>query len=367
MEKISFKGLVDKYVVVIPMLQRDYAYGRTDEAEKRKNFLLNLKHYLDSEAPHELDFVYGSVDQKNNLKLLDGQQRITTLFLLHWYLSLIRDSSGNHHFNDFRKMIDLSNGESKFSYKTRFSSTDFCNAIVSLNFNGIDCSDKYSNVIANHSQKLSVIISREKWYLPHWRYDPTISSMLNMLDSIWEIFVPNECADYYNKLVNNDQLVFNFLKLDDFNLTDELYIKMNSRGRALTRFENLKSKVLKLYDEAGKIVPRKYAEMLARINSDSTKEVPYSSLRDYVSYMLDTKWTDVFWNEWLQTPNHEENPNIDDMMLSFITTMAIFDHIIYRLRGRLSIGRNDELTKEVNRLMEDKDENKGITIGYRRG
>ena len=137
---------------------------------------------------------------------------------------------------------------------------------------------------------------------------------------------------------------------------------MNSRGRALTRFENLKSKILKLYDDASKSVPQKYSQMLEKVRSISNSS--YSTLRDYVSYMLDTKWTDVFWNEWLQTPNHEEKPNVDDMMLSFIATMAIFDHIIFKLDGRLSLGRKDELTREINNLMNDKDKNNGVTIRY---
>ena len=147
MEKLSFKELIEKYVVVIPMLQRDFAYGRADEYEKRENFLRNLKSYLNDGTPHELDFVYGSVDEKSNLKLLDGQQRITTLFLLHWYLSLVKDPSGNHHFNEFKDMMSLVDGGSRFSYRTRFSSTDFCNVLVLLNYKGVDYVEKYADDI----------------------------------------------------------------------------------------------------------------------------------------------------------------------------------------------------------------------------
>lgn len=363
MDKLSFINLIKQYSVVIPMLQRDYAYGRADEFEKRENFLRNLKSYFGDCTPHELDFVYGSVDDKSNLKLLDGQQRITTLFLLHWYLSLVKDNSGNHHFKEFKNMMSLEDGGSRFSYKTRFSSTDFCNALIVLNYKGIDYVEKYSVVIENPSVILSNVIKKEKWFLPHWSYDPTITSMLNMIDSIKRFFKPEDCRDYYDKLVNCGQLVFNFLNLDDFKLTDELYIKMNSRGRALTRFENLKSKILKLYDCASKEAKLKYDEKLEQINR-AVAPSAYISLRDYVSFMLDTKWTDVFWNEWLNTPDHDEKPNVDDMMLSFIASMAIFDHILYKLDGRLSIGRKDELTREINALMSDKDQNKGITVRY---
>ena len=147
MEKLSFKTLNDCYAVVIPMLQRDYAYGRIDESEKRDSFLSNLRSYFMTSDPHELDFIYGSVDSNNNLKLLDGQQRITTLFLLHWYLALVKNQNNTCHFSEFKEMMMQPNGESKFSYKTRFSSTDFCNAIVKLEFKGVNYEEKYCDAV----------------------------------------------------------------------------------------------------------------------------------------------------------------------------------------------------------------------------
>lgn len=71
-----------------------------------------------------------------------------------------------------------------------------------------------------------------------------------------------------------------------------------------------------------------------------------------------------FWNEWLTTTGHDEVPNVDDMMLSFITVMGIFNHIIYKLDGKLSLARKDELTQEINSLMSAKDKNKGVTVRY---
>ncbi len=363
MNKLSFKELIEEYNVVIPMLQRDYAYGRTGEVEKRENFLRNLKAYFSDNDSHELDFIYGSVDKNSQLVLLDGQQRITTLFLLHWYLSLVKDLNGDLHFEEFREFMSIPDRdpiESKFTYKTRYSSADFCNALISLNSKDVD---KYAARIEAPGESLSNAIKQEKWFLPHWDYDPTIKSMLNMLDSIKQFFKPGECSDYYFKLKNNKQLSFNFLNLDDFKLTDELYIKMNSRGRALTRFENLKSKLLKLYDDAEKEVRPKYYAKLRQVNKDNAPK-SYKTLRDYVSFMIDTKWTDVFWNEWLGTPEHGDMPNVDDMMLSFIACMAIFTHIIFKMNGKLSLARKDELTSEINALMSAKDKNKGITIRY---
>ena len=54
------------------------------------------------------------------------------------------------------------------------------------------------------------------------------------------------------------------------------------------------------------------------------------------------------------------------MMLCFITNMSIFEHILYRLDGKLSLTRTDDRSKEINELMKAKDKSKGITIRYER-
>lgn len=73
----------------IPMIQRDYALGRKDPRAQRirDDFIKTL---VDAVASHGqttgLDFVYGKT-QGDTFLPLDGQQRLTTLFLLHWYIA----------------------------------------------------------------------------------------------------------------------------------------------------------------------------------------------------------------------------------------------------------------------------------------
>lgn len=75
----------------IPMLQRDYAQGRKGQEEVRERFLDALQEALelppdDPTLPRNLDFIYGSVEERRgetSFSPLDGQQRLTTLFLLH--------------------------------------------------------------------------------------------------------------------------------------------------------------------------------------------------------------------------------------------------------------------------------------------
>lgn len=358
---LSFIDLFTKenLVVEIPMLQRDYAYGRITEREKRTEFLRSIKTYLLSDnMNHELDFIYGSISApkgENCLVLLDGQQRITTLFLLHWYFAIV-----NKQFSQFREVF-LFEGKSKFAYTIRESSAEFCNALVSLykrrknkdKNEEVDQSIDYYNYICGLSfeKLLSSKIRNERWFFSHWNNDPTVINMLNMLDDIARTFSVDESNGLFDKLNKsgiNSSITFNLLPLDDYKLTDELYIKMNSRGKSLTRFENFKSKMLKKYDEQKQ--SQNYKKKLQEINDLENKN--YASLRDYVGLMMDTKWTDVFWNFWLQgNKSVDSKPSVDDMFLSFISNICIFYEILRLMNGSLSMKRNSFEEKQIDEFM----------------
>src|SRR5688500_12652788 len=74
--------------VEIPLIQRDYAQGREDARTNaiRARFLDAIHAALTQDAPIGLDFIYGEVRDRK-FEPLDGQQRLTTLFLLHWYVA----------------------------------------------------------------------------------------------------------------------------------------------------------------------------------------------------------------------------------------------------------------------------------------
>ena len=87
-ETYSFWKLINKYNITIPMIQRDYVQGKEDKRinEIREKLINNIKLAIQGEKLLDFDFIYGSTkineDNEEELSLLDGQQRITTLMIL---------------------------------------------------------------------------------------------------------------------------------------------------------------------------------------------------------------------------------------------------------------------------------------------
>lgn len=248
--------------VVIPIIQRNYAQGReNDDVNRvRTRFLDALRDALVGDKPITLDFVYGEIDGKGDLIPLDGQQRLTTLFLLHWYIS-------KHENVDPAKCGFLT----KFSYDTRYSAREFCGLLAT-----------YTPDFER--EKLSEDILDQPWFPMDWINDPTIASMLVMIDAIHVEF--GQTSGLWEKL-ENGAITFYFLSLKEMGLTDELYIKMNSRGKPLTQFEHFKAEL----EGSMALVDKELAAQISR--------------------KIDLAWTDMLW------PYKGDNQIIDDEFIRY--------------------------------------------------
>lgn len=293
--------------IVIPIIQRDYAQGRYEEDEVRMNFLTSLKSYLtdDQKESHDLDFVYGNRNADNEFIPLDGQQRLTTLFLLHYYLSI-----HDNQYADFCSVFVTDDNHSRFLYQTRLSSTDFCNALIN---NPIVIPSDLTLISKNIQQKYP-------WFSDSWKYDPTVISMLNMLDAIHSFFKNTE--GLYNRLINPQipAITFRVLHMSESGLTDDLYIKMNSRGLGLTPLENLKAHILKQLKE------EPHTRELVRTEAKGSEVV---SVKDYFAFKMDINWAELFWvyrkSLVRKTDNNEQYTvcDIDSGFLNFINTIVL--------------------------------------------
>ena len=248
-EKYNLKSLLNEYKVVIPLIQRDYAQGRKDKrtTEVRKKLLQDINAALldTNVGPLDLNFIYGkSINGK--FIPLDGQQRLTTLFLV--YLFAYRDH-------------DECNFLSNFSYETRNSSKQFFKSLF-----------ENRKSFFTETKGPSEIITDQPWFADSWQLDPTVQGALKTLDDISDSF--DYEFDYVSVLSDssNQKLVFNFLDIDKLGSEDELYIKLNSRGRPLTDFENFKAR---------------FIDRIKKLDSHLEREF---------TQKIDTKWTDVIWN-----------------------------------------------------------------------
>lgn len=285
-KQVIYKQLLGEHgVIQVPIIQRDYAQGRESEADVRELFLSELEMALkkaegESSHPLNLDFVYGSVEGEGNdsrFSPLDGQQRLTTLFLLHWYLAWKDDR-----FEDFTTMFRK--GEhSRFTYRVRPSSNQFFDRMVNFK------PESTPKQVAAQGT-VSELIENQSWYFRNWRLDPTIQSALVMLDAIHERF--NDCNGLFDRLTSEEQpaITFQLLDLDKFDLTDDLYIKMNARGMPLTPFETFKAR---------------YEQELADQFPGETRTIDGAAfhIHDFVARRLDTVWMDLFWAETKKTDN----------------------------------------------------------------
>ena len=305
-ETLSFFQLFDKgFDIEIPIIQRDYAQGRESVFEVRSQFLNDIFNKL-SESPDsftqslDLDFIYGSLNGRNPEKFspLDGQQRLTTLFLLHWYLAC-KDGKND----EFYSLIGQGD-KSRFTYQTRTSSAEFFNALVNsmvhipLELIKLLPSDKDKN------NSLSKTIADCQWFFLSWYQDPTIKSALVMLDAIHAKFSGSN--GFYDKLIQGEKpyITFQFLNLSDFGLSDDLYIKMNARGKSLTYFESFKAKFEQLISDTsyGEIVHNRLGKV---------------SVKDYFSNRVDNEWSDLFWHY------RDDKTNLfDEQIMSFIRVLA---------------------------------------------
>ena len=267
--------------IAIPLIQRDYAQGRQDtDVNRVRSRFLDALHSAIVGEPITLDFVYGDIDEKGTMTPLDGQQRLTTLFLLHWYAAKKENIP-----EDQYAFLE------KFSYETRYSARYFCAELVKF--------------IPSFQAKLSDEIINQAWFPLDWKKDPTISSMLVMLDAIDNRF--KEVSDIWSRLANQ-AITFYFLPIKDMGLTDELYIKMNSRGKPLTLFEHFKAELereIRILDE-----------------KNGTK------VAERIIASIDKAWTDLLWNYRNGSSGDADDNIIDDEFLRYFK--FICDVICYR-------------------------------------
>ena len=349
--KISLKKLLSKSennrlnIIEIPMLQRDYAQGRTDDktSELRRKFIQDLFDVLITEKQSlHLDFIYGPV-KDGVFRPIDGQQRLTTLFLLYWFVA-VKAEETNEVFEYLKN----------FRYKVRATSQEFIDSILNPdNLKGLKLTKKD--------------LKDAKWYYSAWNYDPTVQGMLEMIDTINCLSKSSKLPPWESVYNNLDNITFSLLPMDKFGLGDELFMRMNARGLALTDFENFKAW---LQDYT-----RKYEDDFYFNASDN------SWIR-----RIDGIWTDKIWSisdkDSVEKENSfdqcflrlfkrlgtayavAENKELLDLLVEKMVKDKYIPHLLYDTNKCFSLSNLKEIFKLIDFLINK--ENEFFTIGFQK-
>lgn len=218
-------ALLSRYRVVIPGIQRHYVQGANNpKAESvRKQFIKEIFTAIEKkQSDFNLHFIYGPIktDGEDSFVPVDGQQRLTTLWLIARYAVEKAEPSDR---KDLLRLL------SRFTYEDRINAKRFCQTLT--------CEDSRWDI----TQDPNPDILCQDWFLDYWKEDETVASMIRMLSTIHEEWNKHQDIITANNVLEAIASQIRFeLKIDSFG--DDIYMKMNARGLQLTQWENFKCK-----------------------------------------------------------------------------------------------------------------------------
>ena len=232
---------------IVPEIQREYVWGLNEGIVK--GFLNDIYSqagicetcgYAHGTKRINIGFLYSYkppyviLDNERYLDefLIDGQQRVTTVFLLLLYRAV-----KERRVDDF---LSITRTDQQFHCHC------FCYKVRELTQQFLDRLVQHVAESEDNSQCLDGLLSEDKpsWFLSDYENDPTVTAMLEALRIIKEFFKDK---------VDNDLKLFDFIlqniqfwhfKTEVTSQGEELYITMNSRGEELSQNEIQKANLL---------------------------------------------------------------------------------------------------------------------------
>ena len=231
--------------IIIPDLQRDYCWGDSCHTEERKELvsgfvrkLIELFQENKEKGKLNLGLIYGYESPTNHIQLCDGQQRLTTLFLLIGMLN--RYSTENTFQGNLISTYELEQDDKEpyLRYSIRESSLYFMSDLVCKIFitNGENISNQTS---------VSELIRKSEWYFNEYNLDPSIQSMLKAIDSIQTI-IQKETIEFFKNFGNFilKNLTFMYYDMQTRQKGEETFVVINTTGEPLSATQNLKPLVI---------------------------------------------------------------------------------------------------------------------------
>ena len=222
--------------VIIPDLQRDYCWGnpfsKDSEDSLVDSFLESMINVFKFESNKDITMglIYGYYDELKpyHLQLCDGQQRLTTLFLI---MGVINRKCDNRYrellISDFELHED--DKEPHLLYGIRESSIYFL-------------SDLTTHYFLNSGLSYNEIQS-QYWFLNSYYQDPTIQCILKALETIEKVIMKLDNIKAFGDFLQK-HLKFLFYDMNCRQNGEETFVIINTTGEPLSANQNLKPHII---------------------------------------------------------------------------------------------------------------------------
>lgn len=307
-----FKKLINDYIIYVPEFQRNYLQGDDSNESikyKRDRLLDDIFNCIESQSKSiNLGYIYGRVEESYKGKLFypyDGQQRLTTLYFLYLLI-----------YFKFKNYDEIDSIKEKLSYQTRISTNRFIESFLSWILDSKEKDNIYNDFWNKDGKDLKGFIMSQDWFMmTEWNYDVSIINMLSIIVEISRRIKENlgdktGIVNFIDKDENNP-FQFDFIYVDDISKSDDLYIKINARGKALSPFENLKSDIDKYWKD-----------------EDKTK--------------LDAEWTEYVWNQ-LDVNDKNKEKSFDNSFYNLLSNIFYLQYLVGLDQNNL----NDKILIEI--------------------
>lgn len=231
--------------LIVPEIQREYVWGLNERVVTKflndiiaQSELCDSCHHAHIKNGLNVGFLYSYkppyviLENERYLDeyLIDGQQRITTVFLL--LLSRAVKESCVPEFCAITRTDDLGHCRC-FSYKVRDLTQQFLDDLM-----------RYVILHKDNKNCIKDILGNDKpsWFLSDYKEDPTVDTMLKTLGIIDDVF--ENYADYQFFEFILQAVHFWHFKTEVTSQGEALYITMNSRGEQLSQNELQKASML---------------------------------------------------------------------------------------------------------------------------
>lgn len=244
----------------IPDMQRDYCWANTISENNNKslveNFIEDLIGQVDNEEGLQLGLLYAYESPKNYIQLCDGQQRLTTIYLL---LCVLYMKSKDEEILSALIMNPKEGPVLRFQYAIRESTLSFLTDLIT------------EVVLHEKSEEFKLSeLRNEDWYFNEYSNDPSIQNILLSLElidkrlSIFETEIKS-AFDKLSKLILN-KISFLYFDMQNRTYGEEQFVVLNTTGKPLTKTENMKPLFLGELDDSlktkgNKTALRHYADL----------------------------------------------------------------------------------------------------------